>query len=98
MATKSAITGLARGLAYDFAPCGVTVNTIVPGIVATDRTRRLVDAAADTGQPVRGLEIPPIGRLTDPSEIAATVTFLCSDDAGSITGQHLHVNGGVFFG
>jgi NAD(P)-dependent dehydrogenase (short-subunit alcohol dehydrogenase family) len=98
MTTKSGITGLARGLAYDFAACGVTVNTIVPGVISTERTRRLVDEVKNSGTEVRGLAMPPVGRLTEPDEIASAVAFLCSDDAGSITGQNLHINGGVYFG
>jgi 3-oxoacyl-[acyl-carrier protein] reductase len=100
MATKVAITGFARGLAYEFADAGVTVNTVVPGMIETGRTTLLLEQAqvASTTAPAPGLIIPPMGRLARQEEIAATCSFLVSDAAAYITGQCIHVNGGAHFG
>ncbi|MBT7721030.1 MAG: SDR family oxidoreductase, partial [Halieaceae bacterium] len=69
----------------------VTVNSIAPGFIDTDMTRELTDDQ-------RNLMLGqiPLGRLGQPEEIAALVGFLCSDVAGYITGETLHINGGMY--
>lgn len=86
-ATKSALIGLARSWAAELAPRGITVNVIAPG--ATE-TPMLQDPSRAGAAPRK----PPIGRFIQPREIAALTSFLLSEDAGAITGQHVVVCGG----
>lgn len=81
-ATKAALTGLARSAAIELMGRGITVNVVAPGPTATP----MLDDPARSATPVR---VPPMGRLIEPSEIAATVEFLLGENAGSITGQTL---------
>jgi len=87
-AAKAALVGLARAWAKELAPLGVTVNVVAPA--ATD-TAMLVDPARAVLPP----EVPPMGRLIRPQEIAALVAFLLSDDAAAITGQEIAICGGA---
>ncbi len=88
-AAKAGVHGFTMALAQEVARKGVTVNTVSPGYIATD----MVMAVAEE---IRNQIIAqiPIGRLGKPEEIAALVAFLCSDDAGLITGANLAANGG----
>jgi len=86
-ASKAALVGLARSFAAELAPRGITVNIVAPG--ATD-TPMLRDPARAGVKP----QVPPMGRFIKPEEVAALTTFLLSDMAGSITGQHIMVCGG----
>lgn len=86
-ATKSALTGLSRSWAAELAPRGITVNLVSPA--ATD-TPMLNDPARRSSAP----RVPPIGRLIRPEEVAATVAFLLSEEAGAITGQNIVICGG----
>ena len=86
-ATKSALIGLARSWAAELAPRGITVNVIAPGATATPM---LTDPSRAGAAPRK----PPIGRFIRPSEIAALASFLLSEEAGAITGQHVVVCGG----
>jgi 3-oxoacyl-[acyl-carrier protein] reductase len=90
-AAKAGIIGFTKSLAKEVASRGITVNTIAPGFIDTDMTRALNDeqrkALADQ---------IPMARLGTPEDIAAAVTFLCSPQAGYITGETLHVNGGMY--
>ncbi|GAB3276135.1 3-oxoacyl-ACP reductase FabG [Parahaliea aestuarii] len=90
-ATKAGAEGFSRALARELGSRSVTVNSVAPGFIDTDMTRELSDAQRDLmlGQ-------IPLGRLGQPEEIAALVAFLCSDVAGYITGETLHINGGMY--
>jgi 3-oxoacyl-[acyl-carrier protein] reductase len=90
-AAKAGILGFTKSLAREVGSRGITVNAIAPGFIDTDMTRALAEAqrAALTTQ-------IPLGRLGQPADIAAAVAFLCSPDAAYITGETLHVNGGMY--
>ena len=89
-AGKMALTGLARGLATEYAEQNITFNIISPGRIDTTRNQSFyLDPTS-----MQKVDDIPMGRLGSPAEIASACTFLASDDAGYITGQTLHVNGG----
>jgi acetoacetyl-CoA reductase len=88
-AAKAGIHGFTKALAQEGAKYGVTVNAIAPGYIDTDMV-----AAVPLPVLEKIVAKIPIGRLGHPGEIARTVAFLCSDDAGFITGSTLSVNGG----
>ena len=90
-ATKAGVAGFARSLAKEIGSRGITVNTVAPGFIATDMTKDLPDAHKQAM-----LSQVPLGRLGEPSEIASVVSFLVSDSAGYITGETIHVNGGMY--
>lgn len=90
-ATKAGAEGFSRALARELGSRAVTVNAVAPGFIDTDMTRELSD---DQRELMLG-QIP-LGRLGAPEEIAATVAFLCSDAAGYITGETIHINGGMY--
>lgn len=90
-ATKAGAEGFSRALARELGSRSVTVNCVAPGFIDTDMTRELTD---DQRELMLG-QIP-LGRLGQPEEIAALVGFLCSDVAGYITGETLHINGGMY--
>jgi NAD(P)-dependent dehydrogenase (short-subunit alcohol dehydrogenase family) len=95
VASKGGVIGLTRALALELAPHGVTVNTITPGMIDTPMLRRAA-AGGDIGQLAKvAARMVPVGRPGTPEEIAATCGFLCSDEAGFITGQVVGVNGGM---
>lgn len=90
-AAKAGLAGFSRALAQEVAARGITVNVVAPGFIDTDMTRALDDAQRD-----RLAETIPLGRLGEPADIAAAVAWLASPSAGYVTGQTLHVNGGMF--
>jgi NAD(P)-dependent dehydrogenase (short-subunit alcohol dehydrogenase family) len=90
--SKAALLGLSRGFARELAP-GIRVNVVAPGATATPMTDVLEPAELE-----RLRSLSPLGRLSEPTEIAATVSFLLSPSVGTLTGQVIHVNGGVVFG
>jgi 3-oxoacyl-[acyl-carrier protein] reductase len=90
-AAKAGVAGMTRALARELGSRNITVNCVAPGFIATDMTEGLAEA-----QKAALMQQIPLGRLGTPEEIAATVAFLASADAGYITGAELHVNGGMF--
>ncbi|MGV3346291.1 3-oxoacyl-ACP reductase FabG [Enterobacteriaceae bacterium LUAb1] len=89
-AAKAGLIGFSKSLAGEVASRGITVNVVAPGFIETDMTRTLSD-----DQRADILAEVPVGRLGDALEIANAVVFLASDDASYITGETLHVNGGM---
>lgn len=92
-AAKAGMEGFSRALAREVASRGITVNVIAPGFIATDMTAALTDAQRESM--LAGI---PMGRLGSVDDIAALVAFVCSDAAGYITGETIHVNGGMYMG
>mmetsp|Transcript_10363 Transcript_10363/g.27486 ORF Transcript_10363/g.27486 Transcript_10363/m.27486 type:complete len:323 (-) Transcript_10363:84-1052(-) len=90
-ASKAGMEGFSRALAREVASRGITVNTVAPGFIATDMTDGLKEEWKE-----KLLESVPVGRLGTPDEIADAVLFLAAPGAGYITGQNLHVNGGMY--
>jgi len=92
-ATKAGAEGFSRALARELGSRSVTVNCVAPGFIDTDMTRELSDEhrALMLGQ-------IPLGRLGAADEIAALVAFICSDAAAYITGETIHINGGMYMG
>lgn len=90
-AAKAGMMGFTRSLAREVGSRGITVNVVAPGFIDTDMTRQLNDAQRDAM-----LKDIPLNRLGDASEIAEAVGFLASPSAAYITGQTLHVNGGMY--
>ena len=87
-AAKAGLVSLTKSLAFEAARFGIRVNAVSPGMVETDMTAVLSEETKQS------LHIP-MGRLAKPPEIASVVAFLLSDDASYITGQVIHVNGGL---
>ncbi len=90
-ASKAGLVGLAKSLARELGAFGITVNVVAPGMVMTDMVRALPD---DVLEGARSEAVT--GRLAEPGEVASAVTFLCSEAAGSITGEVLRVDGGQY--
>lgn len=90
-AAKAGVAGMTRALARELGSRNITVNCVAPGFIDTDMTKALSDASRESlvGQIA-------LGRLGQPEEIAAAVAFLASPGAGYITGNTLHVNGGMY--
>jgi len=90
-ASKGGVDAMTRSLAREIGSRGITVNAVAPGFIATDMTSGLGDDAR------HALEAQvPLGRLGSPEDIAHAVVFLASEHAAYITGQILHVNGGMY--
>ena len=90
-AAKAGMFGFTKSLAREVGSRGITVNAVAPGFIDTDMTRELPDAQRATL-----LASIPLGRLGQPEEIASVVTFLASDAAAYVTGETIHVNGGMY--
>ena len=89
-ASKAGIIGMSKALAGEVATRGITVNCIAPGFIATAMTESLGE-----DQHAKLTEAVPAGRLGTPEDVAACAVFLASDEAAYVTGQTLHVNGGM---
>ena len=89
-AAKAGMIGMTKSLAHEVASRGVTVNTIAPGFIDTAMTRGLTDEQKDTI-----LTRVPAGRLGSPDDVAAAALYLASLEGAYVTGQTLHVNGGM---
>ncbi len=92
-ASKAGLVGLSRSLAKELASRNITVNVVAPGPVGTDMLNEL-----DEDRRSAIIEAVPLGRLGEPSEIAATISFLASDAAGYVTGAVIPVDGGLGMG
>jgi 3-oxoacyl-[acyl-carrier protein] reductase len=90
-AAKAGIIGFTKSLAREVGSRGITVNAVAPGFIDTDMTRALPEA-----QRTQLNAQIPLGRLGRPEDIAAAVAYLCSADGAYITGETLHVNGGMY--
>ena len=92
-AAKAGVIGFSKSMAREVASRGITINVVAPGFIDTDMTKALTD-----DQKVAIFKDIPANRLGEPDEIAATVAFLVSDGAAYITGETIHVNGGMYMG
>ena len=92
-AAKAGVIGFSKSMAREVASRGITVNVVAPGFIDTDMTKALTDEQKESI-----FNDIPANRLGDPKEIAATVGFLASDEAAYITGETIHVNGGMYMG
>ena len=90
VASKAGLIGMSKSVALEVASRGITVNSIAPGFISSAMTDNLTDVQKD-----KILANVPIGRMGRPQEIASAVTFLASSQASYITGQTIHVNGGL---
>jgi len=90
-ATKAGVAGFARSLAAEVGSRNITVNTVAPGFIDTDMTKVLAEEHKQ-----QLLSRIPLGRLGSPEEIASVVLFLASDAGSYITGETIHVNGGMY--
>jgi 3-oxoacyl-[acyl-carrier protein] reductase len=90
-ASKAGIIGLSKSLAREVGSRNITVNVVAPGFIDTDMTRMLTEE-----QHAKLIEQIPLSRMGEPEEIAHVVAFLVSSHAGYITGETLHVNGGMY--
>jgi 2-hydroxycyclohexanecarboxyl-CoA dehydrogenase len=95
VASKGGVVGFTKALALELAPHGITVNTIPPGFIDTPMARR-AEARGDLPSIDAVAARTPVRRAGTPDDIAAACAFLCSDDAGYITGQQINVNGGWY--
>ena len=89
-AAKAGMIGMTKALAHEVATRGITVNAVAPGLIETSMTGALDDSQRDSL-----LGRIPVQRLGTPEEVAASVSFLASEEAGYVTGATLHVNGGL---
>jgi 3-oxoacyl-[acyl-carrier protein] reductase len=101
---RAGVMGLVRSLAGQFGRDGITVNNVGPGFTSTDRSRSLLETRAKVRNvPFEQVQSEleheiPIGRMATPEEVAATIVWLASESAASITGQTILVDGGSYKG
>ncbi len=89
-AAKAGVVAMSKSLAQEVASRGITVNCVAPGFITTPMTEKLTDE-----QKTKILVTVPVGRMGDPHEVAAAVLFLASTEGAYVTGETLHVNGGM---
>ncbi|WP_334061889.1 3-oxoacyl-ACP reductase FabG [Alteromonas genovensis] len=92
-AAKAGVIGFSKSMAREVASRGITINVVAPGFIDTDMTKSLSD---DQKEAI--FKDIPASRLGSPDEVASTVAFLVSDGAAYITGETIHVNGGMYMG
>jgi 3-oxoacyl-[acyl-carrier protein] reductase len=90
-AAKAGLVGLTKSVGRELASRGVTVNGVAPGYIETDMTSGLAEEVT-----AKILSEIPLGTLGKPEDVAAAVAYLVSEDAGYVTGQFIHVNGGMY--
>ena len=90
-ASKAGVMGFTKTVAKELAPRGVTVNAVAPGFIETDMTAVLSDKVK-----AALMQQIPMGKIGKPEDVSAAIKFLVSDDASYITGQVIHVNGGMY--
>lgn len=90
-ATKAGVAGFGRALAKELGSRNITVNTVAPGFIDTDMTKELPEANRETM-----LAAIPLARLGQPDEVASVVVFLAGDGGAYISGETIHVNGGMY--
>jgi NAD(P)-dependent dehydrogenase (short-subunit alcohol dehydrogenase family) len=89
-ASKAGLLGMVKTLAAENAHHGITANAVLPGMVATEKVQAMPEEILERLQPML-----PSGRMVEPAEIAATVAYLCSEEAAQVTGQEIAVDGGA---
>ena len=89
-ASKAGLLGMIKTLAAENVHRGVTANTVLPGMVATEKVRAMPDEVLE-----RLMPLLPSGRMVEPAEIASAVSYLCSEEAAQVTGQEIAVDGGA---
>ena len=90
-ASKAGVMGFTKTVALEAASRGITVNAIAPGFIETEMVASLPDKVKESFQ-----KLIPLNRVGQPEDVAGTVYWLCSPAASYITGQTIHVNGGMF--
>ena len=95
VASKGGIIALTKAISYDYAPLGITANTIPPSIIDTPMATKATEAGHFPGVDVI-VPFIPVRRAGTPDDVAQACLFLCSDGAGFITGQQIGVNGGMY--
>jgi NAD(P)-dependent dehydrogenase (short-subunit alcohol dehydrogenase family) len=93
VASKHGVVGLTKAVALDYAPAGIRVNAICPGVTRTPMVDELIGSDAELEATIVGVH--PLARLADPQEVARTAVWLCSDEASFVTGVALPVDGGL---
>jgi 2-hydroxycyclohexanecarboxyl-CoA dehydrogenase len=93
VSAKSGVNGLTKSLALEFGPNGITVNAVPPGFIDTPMLRK-AEERGNLGDIEKTIAATPVRRIGKPEDIAATCSFLVSEEAGYITGQIIGVNGG----
>jgi acetoacetyl-CoA reductase len=89
-ASKAGLLGMVKTLAAENVHRGITANAVLPGMVATEKARAMPDEVLE-----RLMPLLPSGRMVEPAEIAAAVSYLCSEEAEQVTGQEIAVDGGA---
>tara|TARA_E500000331_G_C17098195_1_gene644144 strand:- start:587 stop:946 length:360 start_codon:yes stop_codon:yes gene_type:complete len=90
-ASKLGLEGMSKSLALEVASRNITVNCVAPGFIKTDMTKDILEKNEELLK-----KNIPLGRIGKPDEVAKLVCFLGSDEAGYITGQTVHINGGLY--